>query len=1850
MAKMLKAEAASGGTGHQGAVGKVVILYGTVKAISPDGTVRVMGPNSLVFANDKIITESDGSVSIILEGMPPIHLDLGRMSQIVLDQDVLSGPGTPADALAEADKVQQALLAGEQPIEPEAPAAGGEASSGGGHPTVAYDLTGAEVTPDSGAETRGIGFAPLENVQYDSVPIGGDDIGAVDDEGLCEGNLGGDQSDDPTNDAFIVGKLSYNFGSDGPHQTEPFVWSMAGLPEMGITSHGNTLLYEVVDGGLTLNAYYMGYPANGAYKTASFNEIQPEKVYVFSMELTNVETGAYKFTLFEPLDHATPGTEDDINYIFGYELKDGDNSTGNGVLRMTVDDDTPIMRDASESRTVDEDDILTCSSQGTSPNDGACHDGSFTGNPGHPFDHGPANITGSLAALVSFGADGPDDDPMTFGPDGFSFAHDLTGLPALTSNSEAVTYRLDGNTLHAECGTRTIFTLELDSDGHYKFSLYDQLDHTYGDNIQGSLPIDLSGVIVATDFDGDPVTLTEGKFVINITDDVPSCAICDMAVVEDEAMDDGNKEVWDSVFGVPLKLSGSASGTIEDNALWGADEFAGAKGFTVDGQSFDPGTTVYWDQYGNFLGTNKPEEGNDSSDTFKIDNIESSEQMEPAAALIVNADGTYTFALLNNMLMGYGEQGEQTDCLAKVTITGQDGDGDTRDVDVWLKVDDDVPSIDVKAANEAAVILTTQDAETIGPDFDTATSEANFSGVFSFSASYGADGQGSVTPLSYELNIGLGYNKYVGASGLECDGDKVYLFKIGNDIIGSTAWKQSDVNDGNKVFQLSVEGDGKVTLTQYKEIDHDNNHDTSAPYDDQYEVMGSGILGLGLVTLTATATITDGDGDHDTDCATIDLGGNIRFADDGPAVLVNAIVYLDDETAKTTYAAPNPGGDGDYDGLTPPPALTGTLGHEYGADGAGKTLLTGTDTLPAGFSSAITDGGKTLTISQYQGSSWVKVIEVKLANSTDGNYEVKYLKPIVHSNSGTTEENLEFTVKYKVTDGDYDTAAGTLKINVDDDTPTALDNAMVNLDDETALVTYAAPNMGGTDDYDGAVPAPNTTGTLAHSYGADGAGSTLLTGTETLPAGFSSAITNGGTHLTISQMQNGQSVEVLKVTLSDTTSGNYIVDQLNPIFHPTPQVSEEERNFTIKYEVTDGDGDKVQSNLNIKVDDDTPEGGDVFNEAQEDSAQNTNLMIILDLSGSMDDNPDGPGGFATRLDVAKDAIAKLIADYDDLGDVMVRIVTFSSDSNPNSVSAAWMTATDALNYINGLSDYAGSGNTDYDAAIAAAQTAFASSGRIPDGKNVAYFLSDGEPNETNGTGSVGIVGTEETNWQNFLKANDIVCYALGMGSGSDINYLKPIAYNGVTEVNDDANLAIVVDDITDLPDVLSGTVGGSTTGNLLTDSSFGADGAGALKIVSISHDADGNPGTPDVVYNTCSPGYDAATKILTVTTHLGGTLTVNFATGDYSYKAPSVTDDSQEMFGFTIQDADGDPASAKLTIDVIAADDAPTAKDNYAAGDEGTAGETANLVLVIDSSGSINGSELNLMKAAVTNLINDYGSNLVKVMLVDFDDSATVLKSGGQVWMTGDQAIAKLSSIGSGGNTDYDDAIAAVQNNYGTPPDADNTFVYFLSDGEPTGSDGWLWWSNPNEISTSERQSWVDFLEDKGIDEVYAVGVGMGSGGEAALNTVAWSSTGNHAANVFEIDSYDDLEATLSGTVPQPVKGNVITDNDTLGGGADEPGADGWASPNLLVSVEYNGSIHNFIDADDSVTFNLINSGGKVTIEGDGDYTFTPGTDVTGDKTDIVKYSIEDSNGTTDSADLILTTTDLDSLVGGDPT
>ena len=50
-------------------------------------------------------------------------------------------------------------------------------------------------------------------------------------------------------------------------------------------------------------------------------------------------------------------------------------------------------------------------------------------------------------------------------------------------------------------------------------------------------------------------------------------------------------------------------------------------------------------------------------------------------------------------------------------------------------------------------------------------------------------------------------------------------------------------------------------------------------------------------------------------------------------------------------------------------------------------------------------------------------------------------------------------------------------------------------------------------------------------------------------------------------------------------------------------------------------------------------------------------MLILDLSGSMNDSSGLTG--LSRLDVEKAAISELFDQYDNRGDVMVRIVAFS---------------------------------------------------------------------------------------------------------------------------------------------------------------------------------------------------------------------------------------------------------------------------------------------------------------------------------------------------------------------------------------------------------------------------------------------------------------------------------------------------------------------------------------------------------------------------------------------------------------
>ncbi|WP_156042997.1 type I secretion C-terminal target domain-containing protein, partial [Marinobacterium lacunae] len=378
-------------------------------------------------------------------------------------------------------------------------------------------------------------------------------------------------------------------------------------------------------------------------------------------------------------------------------------------------------------------------------------------------------------------------------------------------------------------------------------------------------------------------------------------------------------------------------------------------------------------------------------------------------------------------------------------------------------------------------------------------------------------------------------------------------------------------------------------------------------------------------------------------------------------------------------------------------------------------------------------------------------------------------------------------------------------------------------------------------------------------------------------------------------------------------------------------------NFTVS--VTDTDGDPATDTLSVQIVDDVPDEPTTVNKTvDEGSGSDTNLMVVLDLSGSMDDDPN-VSGFDTRLAVAKAAITDLINAYDDMGSVAVQIVTFSSGAS--TVGSEWMSAADALAWIDSLSDYAGNGATDYDAALAEAQSAFTATGKIDGAQNVSYFLSDGVPTDGSGESGPGssygngIGSSEQANWENFLSSNDITSYALGMGSGVSSTPLDPIAYDGA---EGEELPAIVVTDLSQLSDVLSETVTVPENGNLVTEgninSSFGADGAGGLHIVAFAHDSDGDPNTPADVYDTNSNEYDSATNTLTISTYAGGTLVINFATGAYSYAAPDgVSSDITDEFTYMIEDGDGDRATGSFTITVQ--DGAPVASDDVVSVNEG---------------------------------------------------------------------------------------------------------------------------------------------------------------------------------------------------------------------------------------------------------------------------------------------------------------------------
>ncbi|WP_235687750.1 retention module-containing protein [Aeromonas veronii] len=1525
----------------------------------------------------------------------------------------------------------------------------------------------------------------------------------VHEDALASGNSEGTgQSVSASGAAGTLNNL-VNFGADGAGSFG-LGSDVSSLTAQGLTSGGVALSYSVVGNVLTASA---------------------GSVPVFT--LTVGVDGSYSFTLSGPLDHPVADGDDseqlagvgiDFSGVLSATDGDGDPLTGGfpaGSFAIKVEDDVPVLAGGEDERPqvggqVQEDALASGNSEGTGQSASA------------------SGAAGTLNNLVNFGADGAGS---------FGLGSDVSSLTAqgLTSGGVALSYSVVGNVLTASAGSVPLFTLTVGVDGSYSFTLSGPLDHPTADGDDSEqlagVGIDFSGVLTATDGDGDPLTggFPAGSFAIKVEDDVPRVVLADDAPRLDAMVDESLASLGGvGGDGVASATLSGANVQAQFNPAFGADG-QGSIGYrlaltgsnvasglyavdplAVNGQ----GAAIVLNQVGNVI-------------TGSVGAVS-------YFTLTINpTTGEVTLALLGNVWHGNTSSADDSVALSVgkgvltlvQTVTDTDGDRASASVDLGandvFRFEDDGPSI---SAGSAA-------SDSLQVDESNLSLNASTSFASLFTSSFGADGAGT---LVYSLNVSA-----AGAdSGLNdtATGQDILLYLESGSVVGRVGG-----SSGSVAFTLSVNSSGEVTLDQVRAIAHTPN---SGP--DQE----SSLLSANLVQLVGT--ITDKDGDSQS--ASVDLGSAISFKDDGPSIsagsAANDSLQVDESNlslnASTSFAS--------------------LFTSSFGADGAG-TLVYSLNVSAAGADSGLNDTatGQDILLYLESGSVVGRVggssgsVAFTLSVNSSGEVTLDQVRAIAHTpNSGPDQESSLLSANLvqlvgTVTDKDGDSQSASVDLG----------SAISFKDDGPSASAKAAASAGATLDETGGFDAVDITSSAISGlfntpeYGADGSGSVQYS---------LSATAGAGTGLWL-EGQSGSASEIKLVAVANgyegwtggstsgtkafsvriDSSGKVTVTQYAALEHGVDGSSASDHDDSVSLAaaaaikvvqtVTDRDGDSTTatsaSGLNIAFKDDGPSA--VADTITSGTNGTVNLVLVLDSSGSIGN---------TNMQVIKDAVTNLMNSYGN-SLVKVMLVDFDSSATVKSVgSQVWLTKDQVTGQLTSISS---GGSTDYDDALQAVRDNY---GTPPSADNTfVFFISDGVPSSAD----EAINATERNDWTNFLTQKGIDgAYAVGIGSTSVLDAdLQSVAWspsgahnNNVVVINTAGQLSGTLTNLTQVID-----------GNVTANDSAGADGFGTPKLVSVEYN-----GTT-YTFNNSNTSFSIA---------LGtnkGTLYIE-NDGDYRFTPPSGGAEGAPVeITYKIKDGDGDTSSAKLTIinPVLVvgsnANDtgsgASTAIDDHVRpnpllapdvdgaivggvgadvliGDVGgvTSG-SYNLTFMIDMSGSISGNEFQLMKDAINNLLAKFsGISQLQVEIGTFADNSNVVGTYSSV-TAAQQAVSNLTR--SGGGTNYQAALTTLNTMMTGDPVADHKYVYFLTDGEPTvGS-----WTNSTQIANGMAA--LNALTVPGV-VINAVGIGVPSGASFGNNLNAIDNTPD---NYLAVDSFDDLSSGLGSLFTA-----VSVGSDLLQGGA----------------------------------------------------------------------------------------------------
>jgi T1SS-143 domain-containing protein len=697
----------------------------------------------------------------------------------------------------------------------------------------------------------------------------------------------------------------------------------------------------------------------------------------------------------------------------------------------------------------------------------------------------------------------------------------------------------------------------------------------------------------------------------------------------------------------------------------------------------------------------------------------------PIFTVELNDDGTGTYTFTLQGPLDHSEAGQDSLGISFHTIA-TDSDGDPAAVDFSVSVTDDVPLAigqlvthyveeeELKGGNEDDL------PGGIAPDADgnypflghvNATTNSTSGSLL---ISWGSDNGNAVANGGVG---GLGDRSVVFAGVTAVlDAPQVLTAEQAADIIsvksGSTAIDLSTLKSSGVPLTYTLSGNGTVltATADGKPVFTVTLTDTGAG---GYKFVLDGVLdhpvkasGAALedvLSFSFNATVRDADGDQ------VKTSFTIGVIDDSPIVSKNDVVHLDDGAMT--------GGNG----AAVVDHTTGTLAHSYGADGVGALILTGasagstvlasTATAEGSFFQTVSEDSGIIVISQIQHGVAVNVLSITLAeDKTSGDYEVKQLAAIQHV-AGNGENNQSFTIGYQVTDGDGDTANGTLTINVKDDVIawTASDSASVNEDDLS----------GGNDLLKESTTA---TGKLNISWGADnydvnnrndGAGRSLVFSTATSSSAISAvdslgnaiALTSNGQALTYVLSDNGTKLvasahgeTIFTVTVNDDSTGSYSF-KLQGSLDQNVQ-GEDALKLTFHTVATDSDGDKANVDFAVSVTDDVPLAiGQIITRYVEEEelkgGNEDNSPVDGDFSflgHQVDVTTKSAGGALNILWGSDDANAVVNGGVGALGDRSVVFATVTGSMDISATDAAAFISVKSGNQTIALADLTSGGH------------------------------------------------------------------------------------------------------------------------------------------------------------------------------------------------------------------------------------------------------------------------------------------------------------------------------------------------------------------------------------------------------------------------------------------------------------------------------------------------------------------------------------------------------------------------------